>query len=145
MSVSIRAEYEFGERKNCVPFQLALSCTISISARQFNVTKKRKKRKKKSKHMFSAGQFSKENPVNDFSEKIIISFILFRGCCCMRLIFVVNLDSRPGLIANLKWSIQVSTKLEKNDLGDATRITKVLTVVRVEPRYNDVPRDPQQI
>ena len=93
--------------------------------------------------MFSAGQFSKENPVNDFSEKIIFSFILFRGCCCMRLIFVVNPDSRLGIIANLKWSIQVSTKLEKNDLGDATRITKVLTAVRVEPRYNDVPRDPQ--
>ena len=137
MSVSIRAEYEFGESKNCVPFQLALSCTISISATQFTVKKKRKKRKKKSKHMFSAGQFSKENPVNDFSEKIIFSFISFRGCCSMHLIFVVNPDSKPGLIANLKWSIQVSTKLEKNDLGDATRITKVLTAVRVEPRYND--------
>ena len=61
----------------------------------------------------------------------------------MRLIFVVNPDSRPGLIANLNWSIQVSTKLEKNDLGYAKRIIKVLTAVRVEPRYNDVPRDPQ--
>ena len=145
MSVSIRAEYEFGESKNCVPFQLALSCTISISARLFTVKKKKEKKTKKSKHMFQVGQFSKENPVNDFSEKIILSFILFRGCCCMRLIFVVNPDSRPGLIANLNWSIQVSTKLEKNDLGYAKRIIKVLTAVRVEPRQNDVPRDPQQI
>lgn len=145
MSVSIRAEYEFGESKNCVPFQLALSCTISISARQFTVKKKEKKEKRNPSTCFQRDSFPKKTLSTIFQKRLYFHLSYFAVVVDMRLMFVVNPDSRLGIIANLKWSIQVSTKLEKNDLGDATRITKVLTAVRVEPRYNDVPRDPQQM
>ena len=82
-----------------------------------------KKTKRNANNCFKRDSFSEKPCQRIFRRDYIFIYLISR--CCKLLIFVVNPDSRPGLIANPKWSIQVSTKLEKNDLGDATRITKV--------------------